>query len=66
MSASINAQAAAYRLQDELNRRLFLRRGSSALGMSALVSLLGQQSSQAETNSLGLPGFQIFQPKQSG
>ena len=63
MSASMNTNAAAFQLQDELNRRLFLRRGTSALGMSALVSLLGQQSSRAETSALGLPGFPNFPAK---
>ncbi len=63
MSASINTTAAAFQLQDALNRRLFFKAWNQCTGMSALVSLLGQQSSSAETSTLGLPGFPNFPAK---
>ena len=51
-------------LQDELNRRQFLRGGTSALGTAALAGLLGTPPAQAATeNGPGLPGFPHFPAK---
>ena len=54
-------------LQDALNRRVFMRRTSSGLGVAALGTLLGQDIS-AESNAVakgpvGLPGLPNFAPK---
>ncbi|MBP9222773.1 MAG: DUF1501 domain-containing protein [Verrucomicrobiales bacterium] len=54
-------------LQDLLNRRLFLRRGSSVLGSAALAGLLGNSPNTATAASSnggpGLPGFPNFPAK---
>lgn len=52
-------------LQDLLNRRLFMRRGASALGTAALAGLLGSSSdlSAAASKGPGLPGFPNFPAK---
>jgi hypothetical protein len=55
-------------LQDLLNRRLFLRRGGTALGTAALAGLVGEGSAAADLPTaanagLGLPGFPHHQPK---
>ncbi|MEM7010804.1 MAG: DUF1501 domain-containing protein, partial [Verrucomicrobiota bacterium] len=47
------------RLQDSLNRRLFFRNGGSALGVTALASLLGPAAAGAN----GLPGFPNYPAK---
>ncbi len=54
-------------IQDALNRRVFMRRTSSGLGVAALGTLLAQDLS-AESNGvakgpIGLPGFPNFAPK---
>ncbi len=51
-------------LQDALNRRLFLQAGASAVGVSALASLLQAegQGEPAAGPGLGLPGLPHFAP----
>jgi hypothetical protein len=63
MSASSNSSLAALQLQDELNRRLFLKHGTSALGATALLTLLGEQNAKASSSHVGLPGFPNFPAK---
>ena len=52
-------------IQDLLNRRLFLRRGGSALGTAALASLLGQDlaSAASRPSGSGRAGFPNHSPK---
>ena len=55
-----------YRLQDSLNRRIFLRRGSAmSIGTAALASLVLGESPQAraQDEAIGLAGFPHFPPK---
>jgi hypothetical protein len=55
-----------YRLQDSLNRRIFLRRGSAmSIGTAALASLVVGESPQAraQDEAIGLAGFPHFPPK---
>lgn len=52
-------------IQDLLNRRLFLRRGGSALGTAALASLLGRDlaSAASRPSGSGRAGFPNHSPK---
>jgi hypothetical protein len=52
----------AFRLQDTLNRRVFLGRSASALGSAALASLFSSES-RAASGAGGLSGFPNFAPK---
>jgi hypothetical protein len=63
MSSQSSSSTASFRLQDELNRRIFLKHGTSAVGATALLTLLGEQQSQAASSPIGLPGFPNFPPK---
>ncbi len=63
MSHSMTNPSAALRLQDALNRRIFLKQGTAALGATALFSLLGEQTSLAAPKELGLPGLPHFPAK---
>ncbi|MBL9152890.1 MAG: DUF1501 domain-containing protein [Verrucomicrobiales bacterium] len=61
LHAAFDARPDGATLQDYLNRRLFLRRGASALGTAALASLLGPGSPAAATaateGSAGFPHY---------
>ena len=53
-------------IQDELNRRLFLRNSSLSVGTAALASLLaspGRANEASPTGHVALPGFPNFAPK---
>ena len=54
-------------LQDALNRRVFMRRTLSGLGVAALGTLLAQELSAGSNGvakgAIGLPGFPNFAPK---
>lgn len=63
MSVPSTSPSTALQLQDSLNRRLFLKHGTSALGATALFTLLGEQASQASSSPIGLPGFPNFPAK---
>ncbi|MFM2000813.1 MAG: hypothetical protein RI963_239 [Planctomycetota bacterium] len=54
-----------YRLQDSLNRRVFLRGSAMSIGTAALASLVVGESPQAraQDESIGLAGFPHFPPK---
>ncbi len=49
-------------LQDAINRRLFLRRGTSAIGSAALAWLIGSQQASASEAAM-LPGLPHHRPK---
>ncbi|SRR6056297_37915 len=51
------------RLQDLLNRRLFLRGGATAASAAAMASLLQSDGLANDQPTLGLPGFPNFAPK---
>jgi hypothetical protein len=54
-----------YRLQDSLNRRIFLRGSAMSIGTAALASLVLGESPQAraQDEAIGLAGFPHFPPK---
>jgi hypothetical protein len=54
-----------YRLQDSLNRRIFLRGSAMSIGTAALASLVVGESPQAraQDEAIGLAGFPHFPPK---
>ncbi len=54
-----------YRLQDSLNRRVFLRGSAMSIGTAALASLFLGESPQAraQDEAIGLAGFPHFPPK---
>ena len=54
-----------YRLQDSLNRRVFLRGSAMSIGTAALASLVVGESPQAraQDEAIGLAGFPHFPPK---
>ncbi|WP_146523426.1 DUF1501 domain-containing protein [Stieleria varia] len=52
-----------HRIQDTLNRRIFLRGGAAAASAIAMSSLLQNDGFAASDSSLGLPGFPNFAPK---
>ncbi len=63
MSPSNNPDAPWLAFQDRLNRRIFLKAGSSAIATSALASLLTDSTAQAAVTPPGLHGLPHFPAK---
>ncbi len=51
------------RIQDQLNRRTFLKNSAAGLGLAALGSLVARGANPAEKSLGGLPGFPQHVPK---